>query len=459
MKTETIVSCSSGSSANVAVSLIRISGFNFLDSLQPIVELDLKRIKPRYSHYTKIIFDKKIIDDVILVFYPNPHSYNGEDVLEISVHGNRLNVERILNLIQNISEIRLAHPGEFTERALKNKKLTLSQVEGLDLLLNANSLLALDQGLSLLAGSLRQSFLDLHTFFVNHRSALEMGFDFLDDIGEDAFKQNLQQTFMALKLSIEELHNHVVDLPFGLINPSIILTGQPNAGKSTLFNKLLGVERAIVSDRPGTTRDYLEKNLRIAQVNFNLIDTAGLRETEDIVEQKGIEQTKELVKEAFFKILLVNAAVGLDLEQDIGDIDLVLITHIDKVAEDQIVDLKKEISGSMGPLQGAGSMGPLYSANLCDENTDLIEKIFDLIASKYKKILDFDPILIERHQSTIKNLKKSMDQYSEVFNDSEDLAIVASEFNSVGNCISELIGIVSPDSVLNNIFSNFCIGK
>ncbi len=475
---DTIIACSSGNNSNSAISIIRFSGLNFCPELNTFFSIDTTTLKPRYAHYCNLSFNNKIYDDVIMTFFPGPNSYNGQDILEVSVHGNRLSVDRIIRLFVDNSSIRLAEPGEFSFRALKNKKLTLNQVEGLDLLLNASSIFSLDQGFSLLSGKLKSSFLKLNESYLRHRSSLELGFDFLDDIGEEQFSEHFSSSFNDLKSIITQLYKQVSGISTNLIKPEVALFGLPNAGKSTLFNKILVDDRAIVSSTPGTTRDYISEDFLIDNNTFTLLDTAGLRETSDSIEKSGIDRAITLTKNSFYKILIINpfdfTAKDIDFFKSF-QFDLIVFTHSDFEGYDASVSKVKSlfapigpkkvgsiepgISAPIGPLQN-GPIEPIY-CNLTDHNSTLegVNNICSQVSAKYLKLLSFDPILIERHRDTIHRLHSLFEIYSSEVELNSDLAIISSELNIVGHCISELIGIISPDDVLHNIFDNFCIGK
>jgi tRNA modification GTPase len=269
---EPIIACSTCNHANAALAVIRISGFRHLDDFSPFFT-HTGPIEPRRVYYTKLFFQAEVFDDVCLTYFQGPKSYNGENILELSIHGNTLNTERILKLFIEKANCRLAAPGEFTYRALKNKKLSLSQVEGLDLFLNANSGYALDQGLSLLSGNLQEVYTELYDLFLKHKSALELSIDFGDDIGDETAKAYFHSSLLEFKNKFESLHRRVIPMDHNLLRPEIVLAGLPNSGKSSLFNYLLRQDRAIVSSTPGTTRDYLSESLVIEGVKYQLIDT------------------------------------------------------------------------------------------------------------------------------------------------------------------------------------------
>lgn len=511
MNNDTIIACSSGNSANVAISIIRISGNEFLKSIKNFIPVDENKLKSRKAFFTKLYdIDGSVVDEVVVVYFKGPNSYNGEDILEISCHGNKLNVQKIISIFIENCSFRLANPGEFTERALRNGKMNASQVEGLDLLLNANNIFSLKQGYSLLSGELQDDFLKLHQVYMNHKSAIELGFDFLDDIGEDGFNENFNTSLKELENLVNKLNKRASISTNGLIEPEIVLFGPPNAGKSTLFNQILGSNRAIVSPQAGTTRDYISEGISIKNNAFKIIDTAGIRFSNDSIESQGIELSKNFAQKAFFKILLVDTSTEFDYESFKNfNYDLCLITHskygydgsnanfnkllndIGPIEPKSIAPIgpkkencpiepkhiapigpKKEdgpiepkSTAPIGPKKENGPIepksiapiGPIHSVDLLQ--TDIGDIVLDLVLEKFESVLDFDPILIERHSHKINKIYLNLQNYLHTLRDIDDLAIIASEFNSVGVCISELIGIVSPDDILGNIFNSFCIGK
>jgi tRNA modification GTPase len=448
---EPIIACSTCNHANAALAVLRISGFKSLAQFSPYFS-HTGPIEPRRVYYTQLVLQGQIIDDICLTYFEAPKSYNGENILELSIHGNTLNTERILKLFIEQAGCRLASPGEFTYRALKNKKLTLSQVEGLDLFLNANTGYALDQGLSLLSGNLQEIYSELYDLFLKHKSALELSIDFIDDVGEEAANGYFTSTLKAFKDKFETLERRVIPMDQNLIQPEIVLAGLPNSGKSSLFNFLLRDERAIVSSIAGTTRDYLSEILSIENVRYKLIDTAGIRQASDVIEAEGIRRTKQKMQHAFFSLLLINP---LEMSEDFAELmklkfDLVVFTHADSPyfenAQTQLIQLYPQL-GSIGAVS-------------LKENTEVFETRFlHLINNKYLTLTQNKPILLDRHKLLISEVSKSLNHYENLSTYEQDVAVLSHELNTLATCLEELIGIVSPDQILNSIFSNFCIGK
>ncbi len=494
-----IIACSTGTQSNTAIAVIRLSGFKELLSLQPFFSFSLNKIKPRFSHLTNIVFNDQIFDNGLMVFFPEGESYTSENVLELSVHGNLLNIQRILDIFIKNAGFRAAHPGEFTYRALKNKKLSLSQVEGLDMLLNANSNLMLTQGLDILQGELHAQYLALYDSFLKLKAAVEISIDFSEDVGEEESKKLFNYSFSHFSKILESLHARTVGNVSSLLSPEVVLVGQTNAGKSSLFNLLVKQNRSIVSNIAGTTRDYISELIHIDGTNYKLVDTAGIRESKDVIENIGIDRAFEILNRAFFKILIINPfETNSDYLEKLSGVefDLLLISHWDKL------DFQKKISlldlskirvnfsasasfetGSIGPISGnqflVGPMGPLKTGSIeplhfsgsiepvmkngpiePPSKTAPIEPLVKgLLSEKFHKQTANSPILLERHRQCINELYLKKTEFSSKISGIDDIAILSSEVNIFSHYLSELIGILSPDDVLNSIFANFCIGK
>lgn len=497
---EPIVACSSGNTSNCAIAVIRFSGFPDIGIFKPYLNLDYSKIAPRRAYYCELSYRGKFYDDVVATYFKGPNSYNGENILELSVHGNIINVDRIVELFIASGLFRAAHPGEFSYRALKNQKLNLSQVEGLDLLLNAASEFALSQGHSLLSGKLQRSYLRLRESFLNHLSSIEFSMDFLEDMGEKQAKKQFNDSLVSFEKCLNDLWQRVSVDSSKLLSPEIALIGQPNSGKSTLFNGLLREERAIVTKIAGTTRDYITENIKIGDVYYRLTDTAGLRESDDAIETEGIKRSVRLAKDAFFKILLVNPfefdAHYFEALHDL-EFDLILFSNSDRKGfKEELTGIFQQVnfqgmlagpigaenSGPIGPgkkcLIGAdrlGSIGAKANGSIGAEFVKIndfmclssllgeIPKLADFINAsvnkKYRHFVQNQPLLLQRHKQKILEAKEKLEAYLDLVESESDISIISSEFNSIGHCISELVGIVSPDDVLHNIFDNFCIGK
>ena len=448
---KTIIACASGAHAHSAIAVIRLSGFAKLTDLQIFFSKSLKDSEPRMMYRSFLLSNEERIDDICFCYFAAPASYTGENLLELYVHGNTLNIERILALFQQMPSIRLARAGEFSLRALQNKKLTLSQAEGLDLFLNASTPLALQQGMELLHGDLHHAYLELFESYKLHKASLELLLDFHEDVGEEEAKTKLKETWNELFSRIDSLKKRLDPHSSRLLRPEIVIAGLPNAGKSTFFNNLLGEERAIVTSEAGTTRDFIAEDIRMGEVSYRLVDTAGIRQTENKIESRGIELALERLSRAFFSILLINP-----FESDVSELkkllqhsfDYVIFTHADcegfEAAKARVLAQGLVLSGQ---VDQRGSL------------SNNINTLSDKINKKHVELSQLSPILQERQKQVISNAYQLVLAYANTLQTQSDIAILSHELNALGHCLQELLGIVSPDEVLDHIFANFCIGK
>jgi len=499
-----IVACSTNISSPSALAVIRISGRSFLELLDPFFSCSLSELKPRNSKFTKVIFNSKVIDEVLLTYFPGPNSFTGEDCLEICGHGNPYIVKKILRIFTENIDCRLAKKGEFTYRALLNGKLSFSQVEGLDLLLSSQSAPAIEQGIDILSGELFESYQELLKSYLELRSSVELLIDFSDDIGEDSGQLLFLEKLKDFEGRVKSLAARAKQPYSDLLEPTISLFGPTNAGKSSLFNRLVGTERSIVTSQSGTTRDFISEYIEIDHQVHRLVDTAGVRETVDVIEKEGINRAFQIYKNSFFKILLVNLEEINEaiFEGEAKDFDLVLISHGDKIKSlgdfssfiDRAFDnfnfkhllvaniLEDTIFGSIGPTSDEGNSGPIGpefifgngSIGPMELGSDgsigpmrnngkplflLRDNLKIEIAKKFNGLRSNDPILIERQRSVILKLELEVRDAIQAIENTSDIGISSHIINGLSQFLEELVGLVYPDDVLDHTFSNFCIGK
>lgn len=300
-----------------------------------------------------------VLDEIIFIYFKAPHSFTGEDILELHIHGNRLNIKRALYLFVSNNLCRLAKEGEFSYRAFKNKKMTLTQVEGLERFINARTPLALTSGMSLLNGELNREYIELYASFLHLKSSYELGIDFLEDVGEKEFDLNLERAIFQLDKRVESLSTKAKFFNKDLLSPQVVVFGMPNAGKSSFFNYVLNKDRSIISNIPGTTRDYVSEYVEFSSSLVKFVDTAGLRDTDDQIEKEGIKKTVDLFDRAIFKILIVNPLDQFFFTSAQGIIskkfDLVVFTHCENLDLEQ---LRSYISCINSPLFLTASFEP-----------------------------------------------------------------------------------------------------
>ena len=448
---------------------------------------------PRKMYRSKIILKDQYIDDIMFCFFKGPNSYTGEDVLELYVHGNILNVKKIIELFCKSDNIRIANPGEFTYRAIKNKKMSLTQAEGLNLLLNANNGIAFRQGLDILQGNLHKKFLSLYKSYKNLKATFELQIDFLEDIGEESAYLQFKNALNDFEIKIVDLYEKTLSNKSYLLTPTVVVIGQTNAGKSTFFNNIVGVNRSIVSSIKGTTRDYVSDHITIEENVFQIIDTAGIRDSHEEIEKEGIRRTIELMDNAFFCVMIINP-FETDYEElkklTLEKIDMFIISHADfKNCYDEFIKFQntitknvyftnlneshgdddsgpigpEKVSGPIGPEKVGGPIGPKKASGpigpVITTHKYLKNELFNKIQRKYLKLTENETLFIERQRICINKTYNKYLKFKEILKDNNDIAISLSEMAVLENEITQLIGVISTDDLLDDIFKNFCIGK
>ena len=425
-----------------AISVIRLSG----EKVLPIAERIFKKrnLKPRYAHYLNLIDPQtgQVLDDVIAIYYPGPHSYTGEDMLEIFAHGNPLIAQKIVDIAISLGA-RMAEPGEFTRRAFLHGKMDLIQAATINNIINARSEQAIYALRSRAEGKLSNRLEELREKLLELLKEIEARIDFEEDIPDfprDEIERRLEETIAHIEgmLSSARSMEKVVE---GI---SIVILGKVNVGKSSIFNRILGFERAIVSSTEGTTRDYISENLQMEGFMFRVIDTAGIRETEDYIERMGIERSLEL-KEASDIILFVLSAEG-------------------------ITDRERELMEKLPPERSI----------IVINKADLMEPSYDLPKGRVIKVsartgegfdrLKEEILKIAKEQFTGDfyfsrgeyNLLKTALQQLKQAQQMKDYPIdmVTYHIRAAAQSLASLLGIEDiPEEVLDRVFRDFCIGK
>ncbi|KAB5491540.1 MULTISPECIES: tRNA uridine-5-carboxymethylaminomethyl(34) synthesis GTPase MnmE [Flagellimonas] len=439
-----------------AIAIIRVSGpdaIALVDIIfQSIKGKKLKDQKTHTIHLGHIVDGKKVLDEALVSIFKGPHSYTGENVVEISCHGSPFIQQQIIQLLLR-NGCRTASAGEFTLRAFLNGKMDLSQAEAVADLIASDSEAAHDIAMQQMRGGFSNEIHQLRQELLNFASLIELELDFSQEDVEFADRTQ----FNELLTKISEVLKKLID-SFALGNVikngiPVAIVGQPNVGKSTLLNVLLNEERAIVSEIAGTTRDTVEDHISIKGINFRFIDTAGIRETQDVVEKIGIERTFDKIEKARLIIYLFDR---LDFDRkELEQIQnrypnkqlLPICNKVDLLDEEQIQLLKTQIPNVL-----------FLSAKHKIGIEELEKKLLDLVDSG---ALSGDSTIItnSRHYDAllkaleeIQKVKEGMDM--DVSSDLLSIDIRQALFH-----LGEITGSVTTDDLLGNIFSNFCIGK
>lgn len=313
--TDTIAAISSAA-GNSGIGIIRVSGDEAIEVVDKIFRpanknKKLANVESHTVHYGHIMDGDKTLDQVLVIVMKNPHSYTGEDTVEIDCHGGMLILKKVLDLVLK-NGARTAEPGEFTKRAFLNGRIDLSQAEAVMDLINSKNDFALNSSIEQLKGGVSDAIKDIRKDIIYHIAFIESALDDPEHISLDGYDEEITK---MLNENINKISKLVNSFDNGRIMKEGIKTvilGKPNAGKSSLLNLMLGEDRAIVTDIEGTTRDTLEENINFNGLSLKIIDTAGIRDTEDLVERIGVNKAKEIAKEGDLIIYVVDGSRELD---------------------------------------------------------------------------------------------------------------------------------------------------
>ena len=444
-----------------ALAVVRISGIKDLAAWVAYFTANILTLTPRQQTLTKIQnpATKQILDQGLITFFPAPHSYTGENILEITVHGNSHQVQSMMDMWVQQGLARYAQAGEFTRRAIKNKKMTIAQAEGLDLFFQARSSAVAAQGLSLLFGGLYEQYWRLRQAFIDWTAAFNLFFDFLEDVGAVQAQATWHQASENLGDLCQSLSAQCQHSWESFVYPTVLLLGPPNAGKSSLFNALLNTPRAIVHEQAGTTRDYLAEDFTFEHTIYKLIDTAGIWAGNAAVEQEGIKRSLAWKAKAFYKVLVLDASLAHQTEflaYLAGEsFNLLVFTHLDQAtspdaAKTALLTLLK---------QSQISFAEQISLDLKNHAAQA-QSIWPKVAQAYAKLQALNPVAIERHRQLILEIAPAVQKIIEQFDQGQrDLTVLEMQIKVVGQKIEELVGIVDAQEIINHVLANFCIGK
>lgn len=455
IQNDTIIALATPSGAG-AIAVIRISGEQAISMVsqyfKSVTHKTLKKQKSHTIHLGHLVDGSVVLDEVLVSIFKNPRSYTGEDVIEISCHGSAYIQQQIIQLFLR-KGCRMAAPGEFTMRAFLNGKMDLSQAEAVADLIASDSAAAHQIAMQQMRGGFSTKINDLRQELLNFASLIELELDFS---GEDVEFADRTQFNQLLQRITEVLKNLIDSFALGNVIKNgipIAIVGEPNVGKSTLLNAILNEERAIVSDIPGTTRDTVEDQIAIGGVNFRFIDTAGLRDTVDKIEQIGIAKAFEKIDQAQLTIYLFDASKNKEteirtLQEKYPDKNILLIANkIDEVSAERIAELKQRYSNLL-VLSAKNNIGieGLKETLLSLSHAGHLGKNDTIISNNRH----YDALI--KALEAIQRVKEGMD--TELSSD-----LMAIDIREALYYLGEITGSVSTDDLLGNIFSNFCIGK
>jgi len=421
--------------------------------------------QPNTLHFGVLEDDDKIIDEVVVSLYKAPRSYTGEDVVEISCHGSVYIQQQILQLLTR-KGARLAQPGEYTLRAFVNGKMDLSQAEGVADLIASSSATSHKVAIQQMRGGFSSEIANLRDRLLHFISLLELELDFSEEDVEFADRDQLNELLNNIQQLIQKLLKSF-DLGNVIKNGvPVAIVGHTNVGKSTLLNKILNEEKAIVSEIAGTTRDVIEDVINIEGVTFRFIDTAGIRETTDTIETLGIERTYDRITKSSIVLLLVDATEKVTnivqavkkVKEKIGVTDKKLIVIVNKI--DRLNDSRKEqeINRFLNDLLDAQDVRIKLSAKTGENVEKLIEELLSVVNLA---ALNQNEVIVTnaRHYEALEKASVALQRAIDGLHSGITGDFLAMDIREVLHYLGEITGEITTDEVLGNIFKNFCIGK
>lgn len=449
-----------------AIAIVRIAGPESLAKADeifrsPVSSKKLSSQRGGTFHYGSIVDGDEIVDDVVVSVFRNPHSFTGEDMVEIACHGSVVIQQRIMQLL--ISKgVRTARPGEFTQRAFANGKMDLSQAEAVADLIASQSEAARRVAMRQMKGGLSDELRKLRDELLQFCTLLELELDFSEEDVEFADRAELIHLISRIDNLVTSLSDTFKKGNAIKNGVPVAIVGPTNAGKSTLLNALLNEERAIVSDIHGTTRDSIEDTMLVNGVMFRFIDTAGLRSTDDYVEKIGIERTYEKIRNATVVLAVVDASCGRD---GISNILEGIVPHMN--ANDQrlllIVNKSDVVDASSVAYtdEQLKEMGVWGSVAISAKNKTGIDRLEELLERAADVKVDSNDTIVTnmRHYEALVRSHEYLVKVNEGLTSGLSGELVAMDIHEVLDELASITGEVSSQDVLNNIFAHFCIGK
>jgi len=450
--TDTIVALATAQGIS-AIAVIRLSGKDCIELTDKVFKGKKLSEQPSHTlHFGTIKDGETTIDEVLISIFREPNSFTKENSVEISCHGSPFIVKEIIKVLLK-QGARLAEPGEFTKRAFLNGRFDLAQAEAVADLINAETDNARQAALNQMRGGFSREINHLRDELIHFASLIELELDFGEEDVEFAKRDDLRQLIIKIQSYLSSLIQSFDQGNVIKNGVPTVIAGKPNAGKSTLLNVLLNEEKAIVSDIPGTTRDVIEDEMVLGGINFRFIDTAGLRETKDVIEAIGVERTRDRMKKASLIVYLFDLS-NTTFEQIREEIEGLEKLEIPYVKVGNKVD-----KAEPALLKKLGREGFIFISASQHTNIDqLKEKLFSFFAVNSVKTGD---VLVTnlRHYQNLVQTNESLERVLEGMGTGVTGDFLAMDIRQSLHYLGEITGAITTDDLLANIFSKFCIGK
>lgn len=458
MEFDTIAAISTAM-GEAAIAIVRVSGDDAIKAVNKIYKgnKSLIDVESHTIHYGHIIDpnSNQVIDEVMVTVLKAPRTFTRENIVEINCHGGLVSVNRILQqVLQN--QVRLAEPGEFTKRAFLNGRIDLSQAEGVIDLIRAKTDKAMNVAIGQVEGRLSKKIQKLRQALLETVAHVEVNIDYPEYDAEEMTNKLLEEKAIYVKNEIEKI---LLTAKQGKIlreGLSTVIIGRPNVGKSSLLNSLVHETKAIVTDIPGTTRDVIEEYVNVKGVPLRLLDTAGIRETEDLVEKIGVERSRQKVKEAELVLLVLNYGEPLTKEDEnlfqiIDEMEAIIIVNKTDRPEKINMDKVKQLSNGR-PV--------IATSLLVDQGIDELEEaISKLYFSGKVEGSDLTYVSNSRHISLLYQARQTIEDALQALNMDVPVDMVQIDITRTWEILGEIIGDTVSESLIDQLFSQFCLGK
>lgn len=457
MRTDTIAAIATAMSSS-GIGIIRISGEDAVTITEKIFRMKkgkkLSEMPTHTIHYGHICDGEEVIDEVMVLLMRGPKSYTREDTVEIDCHGGVYVMRRVLETVIRYGA-RPAEPGEFTKRAFLNGRIDLSQAESVIDVIHAKNEFALKSSMKQLSGSVSNAIKEIRGTVLHEIAFIESALDDPEHISLDGYPEQLQGIVEEVSGKIEKLLSISDNGKILKEGISTVIVGKPNAGKSSLLNTLLGEERAIVTDIAGTTRDVLEEQINLNGIILNIIDTAGIRDTEDVVERIGVDKAKKYVKDADLIIYVVDSSTALD-ENDFEIMELlrdktavVLMNKSDLQPVTTAEEVKSHLDKTVISISAKEQVG-------IDTLEETIKELFF-----HGEVTFNDEVYITniRHKTALQEALNSLHLVVQSIRDGMPEDFYSIDLMNAYEELGSIVGEAVEDDLVNEIFSKFCMGK
>ena len=435
------------------VGIIRVSGPSTKIIAREILGKDIVARSAVFCNFFSK--DRKIIDQGLAIYFSAPQSFTGEDVLELHGHGGQVIMDLLLRRILELGA-RLANPGEFTERAFLNRKLDLIQTEAIADLINAATEKAAQNAMRSLQGDFSKQINKLVALLIELRAQIEAAIDFAEEAEiEKSANQNFINNINNISLQIKQLKNTAKQGVILRDGVTAVITGNPNAGKSSLFNCLSGQDAAIVTNIPGTTRDVLRAWIQIDGLPVNVLDTAGLHDQPDLIEEEGIRRAWEEIKKADHVLLVVDASANQ--ERDLNKLTKDFLKIISPKNSFTVLYNKIDLTGEEAKIIKGNNIDSIYLSTKTGSGLDLLKQHLKAKSGFCDAADGFSAR--RRHLDALERAENYLQNIQNDLLDSNKLELIAEELKHAQQALGEITGEVTVDDLLNKIFSEFCVGK